>query len=96
LQAVDTNGLQMASRWAFRRSRLTDLDPELLFRLNGDIVFTRDYAKHTLFTKKPYWHGTQGIITKIHYGPLGRTSHLDVRLPKGEFLRKVPVDYFLA
>jgi hypothetical protein len=70
--------------------------PSFLFRLNGDIVFTRDYAKHTLFTKKPYWHGTQGIITKIHYGPLGRTSHLDVRLPKGEFLRKVPVDYFLA
>jgi hypothetical protein len=89
-------GVQMASRWSFRRSRLNDLDPELFFRLNGDIVFTRDYVKHTLFTKKPYGHGTQGIITKIHFSPLGTTSHLDVRLPKGEFLREVPVNYFLA
>jgi hypothetical protein len=89
-------GVQMASRWAFRRSKLDDLDPELLFRLNGDIVFTKDYVKHTLFTKKPHPHGTQGIITKIHYSPLGGTSHVDVRLPKGEFLREVPVNYFLA
>jgi hypothetical protein len=81
----------MASRWAFRRSSLTDGDPELLFRLNGDVVFTKDYVKHTLFSKKPYPHGTQGIITKIHYDPFGRTSHLDVRLPKGEFIREVPV-----
>ena len=86
----------MASRWAFRRSRLKDCDPELLFRLNGDVVFTRDYVKQGWISKKPYGHGTQGIITKIHYGPLGRTSHLDVRLPKGEFLREVPVNYFLA
>ena len=86
----------MASRWAFRRSRLNDIDPELLFRLNGDIVFTKDYVKHTLFTKKLYGHGTQGIITKIHHNPLGGTSHVDVRLPKGEFLREVPVNYFLA
>src|SRR5512133_2469617 len=96
LAAVHAMGVQMASRWAFRRSRLKDGDPELLFRLNGDVVFTRDYVKHTLFTKKPYGHGTQGIITNIHYGRLGGVSHLDVRLPKGEFLREVPVDYFLA
>jgi hypothetical protein len=89
-------GVQMASRWAFRRSRLKDGDPELLFRLNGDIVFTKDYVKHTLFTKKPYGHGTQGIITNIHYGPLGGVSHVDVRLPKGEFVREVPVNFFLA
>jgi hypothetical protein len=96
LATADVMGVQMASRWAFRRSRLNDLDPELLFRLNGDIVFTRDYVKHTLFSKKPHSHGTQGVITKIHYNPLGTTSHLDVRLPKGEFLREVPVNFFLA
>jgi hypothetical protein len=28
--------------------------------------------------------------------PLGRFIHLDVRLPKGEFLREVPVDYVRA
>ena len=86
----------MASRWAFRRSRLKDLEPELLFRLNGSIVFTRDYVKHRLLSKKPYGQGTQGIITKIHSDPLGRFTHLDVRLPKGEFLREVPIDYFRA
>ena len=80
--------------WGTRLPR--DGDPELLFRLNGDIVFTRDYVKHTLFTKKPYGHGTQGIITNIHYRPLGGVSHVDVRLLKGEFVREVPVNFFLA
>jgi hypothetical protein len=86
----------MASRWAFRRSSLKDGERKLLFRLNGDIVFTKDYVKHRLVGKKPYGHGTQGIITNIHYGPLGGVTHVDVRLPKGEFLREVPVDFFLA
>lgn len=36
------------------------------------------------------------IITNIHYGPLGGVSHVDVRLPKVEFVREVPADYFLA
>jgi hypothetical protein len=36
------------------------------------------------------------IITNIHTGPLGGFTHLDVRLPKGEFVREVPIDYFLA
>jgi hypothetical protein len=57
---------------------------------------TLSYVKHTLFTKQPYGHGTQGIITNIHHGPLGEVSHVDVRLPKGEFVREVPVNYFLA
>ena len=86
----------MATRWTFRRSSLKDCEPKLLFRLNGDVVFTRDYVKHTLFSKKPYGHGTQGIITDIHSGLLGGVTHLDVRLPTGEFVREVPVDYFLA
>jgi hypothetical protein len=40
--------------------------------------------------------GTHGIITDLHPGPLGGYTHVDVRLPKGEFLREVLVDYFLA
>jgi hypothetical protein len=86
----------MATRWTFRRSSLKAPGPELLFRLNGAVVFTRDYVKHRLLSKKPYAQGTQGIITKIHSDPLGRFTHLDVRLPKGEFVREVPIDYFRA
>ena len=86
----------MTTRWTFRRSSLTEMGPELLFRVNGSVVFTRDYVKHTLFSKKPYGQGTTGIITKIHKGLLGQFTHLDVRLPKGEFVREVPIDYFLA
>jgi hypothetical protein len=36
------------------------------------------------------------MITNIHTGPLGGVTHVDVRLPKGEFVRKVSVCYFLA
>jgi hypothetical protein len=86
----------MATRWTFRRSNLTEPGPKLLFRLNGSVVFTKDYVKHTLFSKKPYGQGTTGIITKIHPGPFGGVTHLDVRLPKGEFVREVPIDYFRA
>jgi hypothetical protein len=40
--------------------------------------------------------GTEGMITKIHTGLLGGNTHLDVRLPKGEFVPEVPIDYFLT
>jgi hypothetical protein len=56
----------------------------------------RNYVKHTLFSKKKYGQGTTGIITNIHKGPLCGITHLDVRLPEGEFVREVPIDYFLA
>jgi hypothetical protein len=96
LPAVDANGDQMATQWTFRRSNLTEPGPKLLFRLNGSIVFTKDYVKHTLLSKKKYGQGTTGIITRIHKGPLCGITHLDVRLPEGEFVREVPIDYFLA
>jgi hypothetical protein len=86
----------MATAWTFRRSSLTDCGPELLFRLNGTVVFTRDYVKHGCFSKKKYVQGTEGIVTKIHTGLLGGVTHLDVRLPGGEFVREVPINYFLA
>jgi hypothetical protein len=86
----------MTTKWTFRRSSLTETGPKLLFRVNGAAVFTKDYVKECLFSKKTYVQGTEGIITEVHRGPFGGVTHLDVRLPKGEFVREVPIDYFLA
>ena len=36
------------------------------------------------------------MITKIHPGPLGGVTHVNVRLSNGEFVNEVPVEYFLA
>ena len=89
--------------WSYKRASLTASDtsalaskPELLLRPNGPVVFTKNYVKETLFSKKKYPQGTEGMITNIYTGPLGGVTHVDVRLPKGEFVRKVPVCYFLA
>jgi len=103
LAAVDVNGNQMAT-WSYKRASLTASDtsalaskPELLFRPNGPVVFTKNYVKETLFSKKTsVTQGTSAVITRIHKGPLGGITHLDVRLPKGAFVREVPIDYFRA
>ena len=102
LAAVDANGDQMAT-WTYRRSSVTAADasvlaskPLLLFRKNGPIVFTKNFVKHRLFSKKTYAQGTEGMITKIHTGPLGGVTHVDVRLSDGEFVCEVPVNNFLA
>ena len=102
LAAVDANGDQMAT-WTYRRSSITAADasvlaskPQLLFRKNDPVVFTKTYVKHRLFPKKTYPQGTEGMITKIHTGPLGGVTHVDVRLSDGEFVCEVPVNYFLA
>jgi hypothetical protein len=86
----------MTTAWTFRSSGLTASGPKLLFRVNGAVVFTKDYVKHCLCSKKTYAQGTEGIITRIHKGLLCGITHLDVRLPDGTFLRGVPIDYFLA
>jgi hypothetical protein len=62
----------------------------------ASIPFTRDYEKHTLFSKKTYKQGKKAIITQPHRGLLDQIRHVDVRLNDGERLREVPVDYFLA
>jgi hypothetical protein len=65
--------------------------------LGNPVVFTRDYVKHRLFSTTTYGQGTSGLVTKVHKGLLGGTTHYDVRLPEsGTFLREVPVDYFAA
>ena len=67
----------------------------LVLKENGNIVFTKPYVKHTLFSKKNYGQGTSGLVIKVHKGLLGGITHVDVRLPEsGVFLREVPVDYF--
>jgi hypothetical protein len=58
------------------------------------IPFTRDYVKHTLFSKKKYPQGRKGLITHPHRGLLGEITHVDVRLTDGERVREVPVDFF--
>jgi hypothetical protein len=69
---------------------------KVLFEENGPVVFTKEYVRHGLLSKKIYKQGTSGLITRVHSGLLGGITHVDVRLKDGEFVREVPVDYFLA
>jgi hypothetical protein len=62
----------------------------------ASIPFTRDYVKHTLFSKKTYQQGKKALITQAHKGLLDQITHVDVRLNDGERVREAPVDYFLA
>lgn len=68
----------------------------VLFEENGPVIFTREYVRHTLFSKKTYAQGKSGIVTLLHKGPLGGITHVDIRLKDGEFLLEVPIDYFRA
>jgi hypothetical protein len=49
-----------------------------------------------LLSKKTYPQGTTGIITYPHKGPLGGVTHVDIRLPEGEFVCEVPIDVLKA
>ena len=59
----------------------------------GPIYFTRDYVKRGLRSKKIYPQGGRAVALRTHK-LLGRETHVDIRLPDGEFLLKVPIDYF--
>jgi hypothetical protein len=61
----------------------------------GPVYFTRDYEKHTLFSKKTYPQGRRGVVLREHT-LFGKVTHVDLRLPDGEFLREVPFDYIRA
>jgi hypothetical protein len=96
------NGDQMAT-WTYRRlTFVTDetsalaSKPLLLFRKNGPVVFTKKYVKHTLFSKKEYPPGTEGMIVNWHTGPLGGVTHVNIRLGDGKFVNNVPGEYFRA
>lgn len=86
----------MSTSWSFKPAGLSECGPTLLFKEKGPVVFTKDYVKHTLFSKKEYPQGTSGVIVRVHRGFFGKITDLDVRLPEGEFVREVPVDYFRA
>jgi TIR domain len=58
----------------------------------GPVYFTKDYVKRDLASDKRYPQGTRGVVLREHKR-LGRVTHVDLRLPDGEFLLKVPIDY---
>jgi hypothetical protein len=97
-------GDQMAKwTWTYQRRNVATEEtsvlackPSLLFRKDGRVVFTKKYVKHTLFSKKEYNPGREGMIVKMHTGPLGGVTHLNIRLGDGEFVNDVPVEYFRA
>ena len=61
----------------------------------GPVYFSRDYERHTLFSKKTYPQGRRGVVLRVHKF-LWRETHVDLRLPDGEFLLEVPIDYIRA
>jgi hypothetical protein len=88
-----------------RTRRIEDLLPAAAFTIANEpvlfaetetVVFTRKYVKHDSRSKKTYLQGTTGRITQVHTGPAGGITHVDIRLPDGEFLSGVPIDYFRA
>jgi len=63
----------------------------------GPVYFTRDYVKPggLLCKGKTYPQGRRGVVLREHR-LLGKVTHVDLRLPDGEFLFEVPVDYIKA
>jgi hypothetical protein len=59
------------------------------------IVFTKAYVKQGLLSKTTYMKGTRGIPTRVHTGPGGEITHIDVRLADGRLVPEVPIDYFI-
>ena len=67
---------------------------EDLWKSGASIPFTRNYEHHTFFSHKTIPQGTKALITRPHYGLLGKITHADVRLAAdGDRIRSVPVDY---
>jgi hypothetical protein len=97
LRAVDMNEDQMARARGYLKTTETPARKvRVLFAENETVVFTRKYVKHTLLSKKEYGQGQGAIVTNIHKGPLGGITHVDIRLPEGEFVCEVPIDFFKA
>jgi hypothetical protein len=62
----------------------------------GPVYFTRDYVRRGFLCKdKRYPQGGRGVVLREHK-LLGRVTHVDLRLPDGEFLLEVPIDYIRA
>ena len=92
-------GDQMAKwTWTYQRRNVATEEtsvlackPSLLFRKDGPVVFTKKYVKHTLFSKKEYNPGREGMIVNS-----GGVTHVNIRLGDGKFVDNVPVEYFRA
>jgi hypothetical protein len=61
----------------------------------GPVYFTRDYVWRGFFKDKTYPQGRRGVVLEEHT-LLGKVTHVDLRLPDGEFLCEVPIDYIRA
>ena len=94
--AGELTGRRYPLRRVFRSGGSVPVTPPLLFEKNGPVVFTKEYVKHTLLSKKKFTQGKSGLITRTYKGVLGNVTRVDVRFPDGEFVREVPIDYFLA
>jgi hypothetical protein len=58
----------------------------------GPVYFTRDYVRRGFFKDKEYPQGSRGVVLRTHKF-LWRETHVDLRLPDGEYLLEVPIDY---
>jgi hypothetical protein len=58
----------------------------------GPAYFSRDYVRRGWFTSKTYSQGRRGVILGDHKF-LGKQTHVDLRLPDGEYLLEVPIDF---
>ena len=58
----------------------------------GPVYFTKDHVRRGFDFDKRYPQGGRGVVLREHTH-LGRVTHVDLRLPDGEFLLDVPIDY---
>jgi len=58
----------------------------------GSVYFAKDYVTQGLLSKKRYPQGRRAIVLPVHEH-LDEITHVDLRLPDGEFLSEVPIDY---
>jgi hypothetical protein len=58
----------------------------------GPAYFSRDYIRRGWFGSTTYAQGRRGVILGDHKF-LGKQTHVDLRLPDGEYLLEVPIDF---
>jgi hypothetical protein len=106
LEAAVTEAIKAVPPDTERRRSTEDVLDELVERIRridrqtggdkipfGPVYFTKDYVHQG--SKKTYPQGRRAVVLREHT-LLGQVTHLDVRLPDGEFLREVPIDNFMA
>jgi hypothetical protein len=56
------------------------------------VYFSRDYVRRGWLSNTKYSQGARGVIIRTHKF-LWRETHVDLRLPDGDYLLEVPIDY---